>query len=93
MAGCCYKAYHESEERYAKVEIVFQTIADRKKLCDTISSLILETKVSPETTISQDKGKESGEYCIEFHDDYDKESGDFFEELLTRLDIGACEIG
>ena len=92
MAGCCYKAYHESEERYAKMEIVFNTIDDRKKLCDVISTLIAKKKVSPETTISQDKGKQSGEYCIEFHDDYDKESGDFFEELLGQLDIGACEI-
>jgi len=89
----CFKAYHESEERYARVEICFSTIEDRKKICDTLSTLIEETKMSPATSIMQDKGKESGEYNIEFHDDYDKESGDFFEELFSRLEIGACEIG
>ncbi len=93
MGNSCLKAYHETEERYARMEILFNTIDERKRICNCVSELIKNEKLYPSTTIMQHKGKESGEYIIEFHDDYDKLSGDFFEKVLNKLNIHECELG
>jgi hypothetical protein len=33
-----------------------------------------------------------GEYSIEFHDDYDRDSANFFENLIKKLGVDHCEV-
>ena len=91
MPKACIKAYHEMEERYARLELDYFDTDQRALICDSINDMIKKHKVAPEVTIKP-KGEEKGEYIIEFHDDYDKKSGDFFEELIKNLNIDHCEV-
>ncbi len=91
MKNTCIKAYHEMEERYARLVLAYHNNEQRKTICDTVSIVIDEKEIVPTVTVTPGKNF-GGEYSIEFHDDYDKESGAFFEELIKKLDIGHCEI-
>ena len=86
----CIKAYHEMEERYARLEIEYYTLEQKELIFNTTNDLIKKYKIYP-TKIITPKGDFAGEFCIEFHDDYNRESESFFEELLERLGIENCE--
>ena len=78
------------EERYAKLEIDYNSLDEKKKICNLVNDLIAKYKISPQITVEPDT-IETGEYVIEFHDDYDKKAGPFFEELLNTLGITKCD--
>ncbi len=89
----CIEAYHEMEERYAMLEIKYFSKEQSKEINETLVSCIKEYEVSPDIMIEHDNEKSNeGTYIIEFHDDYDKESGDFFECIIKSLNIGRCNI-
>lgn len=90
MENSCIRAYHEMEERYARMVLEYANLPQRKKICDSIAETIEATGFTPQTIITPKKDG-SGEYVLEFHDDYDKESGVFFEHLLKDLDITLCD--
>ena len=91
MANTSIKAYHEMEERYARLVLEYHSNEQRKAICDTVSSVIDEFGVAPALTVTPGKNL-GGEYSIEFHDDYDRVSGNFFESLIKRLGIDHCEV-
>ncbi len=91
MKNACIKAYHEMEERYARLILVYHNNEQRNNICDTVGILIDEFKIAPTVTVTPKKDL-AGEYSIEFHDDYDRESEKFFETLIKKLDIDHCEI-
>lgn len=78
------------EERYAKLEIDYDSLEEKKKICNLVNDLVAKYKISPQITV-EPKDVEKGEYVIEFHDDYDKQAGPFFEELLHALGIQKCD--
>jgi len=88
----CIKAYHEMEERYARLVIEYFTLEQKEAIFHATNDLIKELKVFPNQTMSP-KGEFHGEFCLEFPDDYDKESQDFFETIIKKLGINKCEIG
>ncbi len=88
MKSC--KAHIAMEERYSKLELEYDSLEEKKRICDTLNELIVKYHISPQITIEPNEvGK--GEYVIEFHDDYDKKAGPFFEELLHALGIQKCD--
>ncbi len=91
-AKSCIKAYHEMEERYARLVIEYFTLEQKEAIFHTTNELIKDFKVYPSQTMSP-KGEFQGEFCIEFSDDYDKVSGEFFESMIKKLEIDKCEIG
>jgi hypothetical protein len=91
MKNACIKAFHEMEERYARLVLQYYNNEQRNKICDTVGEMIDELGIAPSVTVTPKKDL-SGEYSIEFHDDYDRESGKFFEDLIKKLDINHCEI-
>ncbi len=88
----CIKAYHEMEERYARLVIEYFSLEQKEAIFHTTNEMIAKFKVYPSQTISP-KGEFQGEFCLEFADDYDKISGDFFESIIKKLEISKCEIG
>jgi hypothetical protein len=92
MKKACIKAIHEMEERYSKLIIEYYSLEQKERIFNAIMDTIKEFNISPRQMIIP-KDETSGEYCLEFHDDYDKSSGEFFEKLLKTLDISHCEIG
>ncbi|HIP59752.1 MAG TPA: hypothetical protein EYH01_04900 [Campylobacterales bacterium] len=91
MKNTCIKAYHEMEERYSRLVLEYHGNEQRNLICDTVGMVIDAQGVAPSIVVTPGKNL-GGEYSVEFHDDYDKQSGVFFEELIKRLDIGHCEI-
>ncbi len=91
MKESCIKAYHEMEERYARLILEYYSNAQRKQVCDTVAEAIEELDIAPSLSVTPGKDQ-GGEYSIEFHDDYDKESHIFFESLIKKLGIGRCEV-
>ncbi len=88
MKSC--KAHIAMEERYSKLELEYDSLEEKKRICDTLNELVAKYHISPQITIEPNEvGK--GEYVIEFHDDYDKKAGPFFEELLHALGIQKCD--
>ncbi len=84
------KAYHEEEERYSRLVLEYFSTKERKQICDKIAEAIEKFDMVPYTIVTP-KDSKSGEYCLEFHDDYDRKSGDFFEYILKSLNIKECE--
>ena len=84
------KAHIAMEERYARLELDYESVQEKKDICNLVNDLILKYNISPQITV-EPKTVETGEYVIEFHDDYDKKAGPFFEELLSSLGIEKCD--
>ncbi len=91
MGKTCIKAYHEMEERYSRLVLAYSSTEQRNRICDTVGKVMELFQLEPAVTITPKKDL-GGEYAIEFHDDYDKQSGKFFEEVIKRLDIDYCEV-
>ena len=91
MSNACIQAYHEMEERYARLVLKYHTNEQKNLICNTIGGIIDQFGVTPALTITPNKNLE-GEYSIELHDDYDRESQKFFEVLIKKLGIHRCEI-
>ena len=91
-AQSCIKAYHEMEERYARLVIEYFTLAQKEEIFHATNEVIKQLKVYPSQTMLP-KGEFEGEFAIEFADDYDKVSGEFFEAIIKILNINKCEIG
>jgi hypothetical protein len=53
--------------------------------------VIDELGIAPALTITPGKNL-GGEYDIEFHDDYDRESFRFFETPIKKLGVDHCEV-
>jgi len=85
-----YKAHVQMEERYARLEIDYDCLEEKRAICNYLNDLIAIHKISPQITI-EPKTTNTGEYIMEFHDDYDKKAGVFFEDLLEKLDIKKCD--
>jgi len=89
----CIEAYHEMEERYAMLEIKFFDKEQSSQINNAVVDAIKEFEVSPDIVVEYDSDdKNEGIYIIEFHDDYDKESNEFFEKIIKDLDIGRCSM-
>jgi hypothetical protein len=87
----CIKAHHEMEERYSRMELDYFTLEQKELIFNTTNDLIKKYKIYP-TKIITPRGDFQGEFCLEFHDDYFRESQEFFNELLKKLDIEKCEV-
>ncbi|MEA2110986.1 MAG: hypothetical protein U9P71_02945 [Campylobacterota bacterium] len=85
------KAHHEMEERYARLVFEYFTNNQRKEICDSVANAIELLDIAPSLTVTPTKNQ-AGEYSIEFHDDYDKESHKFFESLIKDLKINRCDV-
>ena len=87
----CIKAYHRQEERYCGLNLEFTVPSDKDKIVKNVAELKAELKLDPDV-FENNKPDGTGGVYIEFLDDYDKESGIFFEALIKRLDIKECEV-
>lgn len=91
MDTTCIKAHHEMEERYARLVLEYFTNEQRKQICNSVADAIEILDIAPSLMVTP-KQNQAGEYSIEFHDDYDKESFTFFEALIKDLKINSNNI-
>lgn len=83
------KAFHQREERYQGLELVYDGSNSLKdQITDLIDDVTLETGMTPKLCEYS-----RGSIYIEFHDDYDRDGGNYFTRLLGKLGIAQCEAG
>ncbi|WP_201352973.1 hypothetical protein [Hydrogenimonas urashimensis] len=83
-------AIHSHEERYDKLELLYRNEAEKKKILNAIDRLNYRKECQVEISDVRE-GENRGFIAVEFHDDYDKEAGPFFDALMKTLGIDRCE--
>jgi hypothetical protein len=94
MSVTCIKAFHRQEERYCGLSLEYPKGENHKEtIVNTVEKLKKKYGVSPDLFYNdtEEEKKTAGIY-IEFADDYDRESQEFFEELVKTLGIKECQI-
>ena len=82
-------AIHSREERYEKLEILFYNDVQKTQILRAIDELSWRPECQVEIA-TVDEGEGRGFVAVEFHDDYDKEAGLFFDALIRKLGIDRC---
>jgi len=84
------EADFKSEERYARLKLIFKASNNEEKMIEErIKEITNKYSLTPICCCIE--GKEgSFQYNIEYHDDYDKEAGDIFEDIMRQLNITSC---
>ena len=82
-------AEFKSEERYAKISLAYSTEEQYKQINDALDQIHCEYDLERniyETDVSNGRKV----IVIEYHDDYDRESGAILEKLIKSLGITNC---
>lgn len=86
MSTCTIDAEYKGEERYSKLSICYLTQDDKNKVEAAVQSATAKSDLTPQMYTSDvSNGKKV--LVIEYHDDYDREAGAVFEDMLKTLDI------
>ena len=86
MSNCSIDAEYKGEERYSKLTIAYGSDEEKQHVEDTVQSTIVKYDIKPELYTS-DINSNRQALVVEYHDDYDREAGTIFEEILKILDI------
>jgi hypothetical protein len=88
----CIKAHVRMEERYEGLSLTFGDNPELKaQVMEAIEAVKKETGLEPDVfgNPAKDHPEKEGVY-IEFHEDAQRDAGDFFERVLNRLNV-VCE--
>ena len=88
----CIEAHVRMEERYEGLSLTYGDNPELKKeVLEAIEAVKKETGLTPDIfdNPAKDHPEKEGVY-IEFHEDAQREAGDFFERVLNRLNV-VCE--
>ncbi|ADV45658.1 hypothetical protein [Nitratifractor salsuginis] len=88
----CIEAHIRMEERYEGLSLTYGDNPELKKeVFDAVEATIKETGLKPEIfdNPSSDHPENEGIY-LEFHEDVQREAGDFFQRVLDKLHL-VCE--
>jgi len=91
MAKPCIDVHYRGEERYTKIVIAYDTDEQRREIDDALAKIHEDNKLERnfyETVNPQGRKL----IVIEYHDDYDREAGAVFEELMKLLHIEQCNL-
>ena len=79
------------EERYEGLQLVYGLNDEKDNILNAIEKVKKQTGLSPDIFENNDPNyPEKRAIYLEFHDDYDREGGEFFEEVLKLLDVEKC---
>jgi len=82
------QAIHYSEERYSSLTFITKNKNEIQDVNTAIKKVTKAHTFQPRVCITE-KGEKT-EINVEFHDDYDKEAGVIFDELMCELNIKNC---
>jgi len=85
----CIRMYCESEGRCHGIVLVFFNEKQKERILSKADELSHRHRVAPDISIR--KMNNYGEVFIEFYDDYHKEGGCFFEDLVEALGAKLCD--
>ena len=82
-------AEFRSEERFVRLAIAYLGDEEKALVVNTAEKIVAKHAITPEThTSSIAKGREV--FVIEYHDEYNREAGAIFNEIMKALDIKEC---
>lgn len=90
MTGSCIDIEYKSEERYAKISIAYSTEDEYIEISQALDEVHKDFPVEHSSYVT-DISNGRKVVVVEYHDDYDRQSGDVVEPLMKRLDITTCE--
>ncbi len=80
---------HHSEERYASLTLVAHSKEEIEQARKVVDETVPQDR--EDISISDSEVDDIYEITIEYHDDYDKSSGEVFEKIIKSLNIDSCE--
>jgi len=84
------EADFKSEERYARLKLIFKAPNNEETaVADRVKEITDKYSIDPICCCIEGK-KGSFQYNIEYHDDYDKEASNIFEDIIKQLNISVC---
>ncbi|MDH5465558.1 MAG: hypothetical protein OEW60_07975 [Thiovulaceae bacterium] len=86
MGKCTIDAEYKGEERYSKLNIAYETEADKKLIDEALAEVTPKFDVQPHLYLT-DASNGRKLLVVEYHDDYDRDAGKAFEEILKILNI------
>ena len=91
MAKPCIDVHYRGEERYTKIVIAYDTDEQKKEIDDAIAKIHGDRNLERKfyDTVNP-QGRKL--VVLEYHDDYDREAGVVFEELMKLLHIEHCNL-
>lgn len=89
MSKCNMDAEFHGEERFFKLSIAYTTHEEQEEIEKALKEVSKDSELIPNVYTS-DISNGRKVMVIEYHDDFDRESGTIFEALLKKLDITTC---
>ena len=82
-------AEFRSEERFVRLAIAYLGAQEKELVVGTAEKIIAKQSIKADThTSSIANGREV--FVIEYHDEYNREAGAIFNEIMKALDIKEC---
>ena len=86
MSQCTIDAEYKGEERYSKLSVAYTGKEEKEQVDVAVHNATKKSDLVPHLYTS-DLSNGRQVLVIEYHDDYDREAGTIFEEILKALDI------
>ena len=91
MSPCCtIDAEYKGEERYAKLALAYSTEEEHQRIEKAIKNYANSSDLEPQI-YNSDVSNGRKVIVIEFHDDYDRQAGTIFENMMKELKIKHCD--
>lgn len=82
-------AEFRSEERFVRLSIAYKGDEEKNLVVSTVEKIISSSQLTADThTSAITNGREV--FVVEYHDDYSREAGAIFNEIMKALDIKEC---
>ena len=89
MPTSCIDIDYKSEERYAKISIAYSTEKEYRDISKALDEAHKNFSLDESTYIT-DISNGRKVLVVEYHDDYDRQSGEIIEALMKKLNINTC---
>ena len=90
MSVPCIDAAYKGEERYTKISLAYSNDEQHAEINTALES-VLKACTLDYNCYTSDIANGRKVVVVEFHDDYDRESGKILEKLMKQLDIKECQ--
>ena len=89
MSVQCIDAEYKGEERYTKISLAYSTPEQYQEINDALEN-VNKLHTLEQNIYESDISNGRKVIVIEYHDDYDRQAGAIFEELMQTLKIDHC---
>jgi len=89
MSAQCIDAEYKGEERYTKISLAYSTQKQYKEINGALEKVHKDYSLE-QNIYESDIANGRKVIVIEYHDDYDRQAGAIFEELMKTLQIDHC---